>query len=108
MSRKFKRIKEIIIEESLQDVYSIETENTQHYLTTGGLLTHNCFPKDLVAMIGKAKELNVDVSLLEKVWTENLRIRKIRDWENIKWAITTDSNKDCHKRNCNFDKEIKE
>lgn len=47
-----------------------------------------CFPKDLNALIANAKELNVDVSFLEKVWTENLRIRRIKDWEEIPWAIT--------------------
>ena len=42
-----------------------------------------CLPKDIIAMIGKAKELGVDCSLLETVWNKNLRIRKIRDWEEI-------------------------
>jgi len=45
-----------------------------------------CFPKDLVAMIGRSKELGVDTSLLETVWKKNLRIRKTRDWEDIPFA----------------------
>jgi UDPglucose 6-dehydrogenase len=47
-----------------------------------------CFPKDLNALIGRSKELNVDVSFLEKVWEENLRIRTIRDWKEIPWATS--------------------
>ena len=47
-----------------------------------------CFPKDVVAMIGRAKDLGVDVSLLETVWRKNLQIRKVRDWEEIPGATT--------------------
>jgi len=47
-----------------------------------------CLPKDINALIGRAKELDVDVSFIEKMWNENLRIRKIQDWEEIPWAIT--------------------
>ena len=42
-----------------------------------------CLPKDIVAMIGLYKELDIDCSLLETVWKKNLKIRKIRDWEEI-------------------------
>ena len=45
-----------------------------------------CFPKDIVAMIGRGRELGVDVSLLEKVWKNNLKTREVRDWEEIPWA----------------------
>ena len=51
-----------------------------------------CFPKDIVAMIGRAKELGVNVSLLETAWRRNLEIRKIRDWEEIPGAITDGRN----------------
>ena len=47
-----------------------------------------CFPPNINNLIGKAKDLNVDVSFLDKVWTENLRMRKIYDWEDIKWATS--------------------
>jgi len=46
-----------------------------------------CLPKDLISLIGKGRELNVDVSFLEKIWSENLRLRKNRDWENIPGAV---------------------
>lgn len=42
-----------------------------------------CFPKDIVALIGLYKELNLDSTLLETVWKKNLKIRKVKDWEDI-------------------------
>lgn len=47
-----------------------------------------CFPKDMVALISSAKELGVDVSLLEKAWEINKRIRKDRNWEEIPGAVS--------------------
>ena len=47
-----------------------------------------CLPKDLNELINRAKELNVNVGFLEKVWLENLRIRKVHDWEWIPGAET--------------------
>ena len=47
-----------------------------------------CLPKDIVALIGKFKEMGIDASLLEAIWNKNLRIRKIRDWEEIPFAKT--------------------
>ena len=47
-----------------------------------------CLPKDLNELINRAKELGVDAGFLEKVWTENLRVRKLHDWEWIPGAET--------------------
>lgn len=46
-----------------------------------------CFPKDMVALIGFAKDEKVDASLLKTVWDKNLKIRKVRDWEEIKGVV---------------------
>lgn len=45
-----------------------------------------CFPKDLGAIIGRCRELNVDNKLLEEVFSYNMRIRKVRDWREIAGA----------------------
>lgn len=42
-----------------------------------------CFPKDIVALIGLFNDLDIDASFLETVWKKNLKIRKVRDWEEI-------------------------
>src|SRR3990167_1130230 len=48
-----------------------------------------CFPKDIVALIGLFKEMGTDASFLETVWNKNLKIRKVRDWEEIPGTVTT-------------------
>lgn len=47
-----------------------------------------CFPKDSVALLGLAKELGVELSVIEAAWAKNLKIRKVRDWENIEGAVS--------------------
>lgn len=46
-----------------------------------------CFPKDLLALKGLAKKMKVDTTLLDSVWSKNLKIRKNHDWEEIPFAI---------------------
>ena len=46
-----------------------------------------CFPKDLLALKGLAKKMKVDTTLLDSVWSKNLKIRKIHDWEEIPFAV---------------------
>lgn len=46
-----------------------------------------CFPKDIVALIGRAKDLGVEPKLLETVWNINKKIRKVHDWEEIPFAF---------------------
>jgi UDPglucose 6-dehydrogenase len=52
-----------------------------------------CFPKDMIALLGRAKELNVDLSLLKAVWKKNLKIRKIKDWHAIHGAVSVKNKK---------------
>jgi nucleotide sugar dehydrogenase len=47
-----------------------------------------CFPKDTVALLGLAHELGVDLSVIEAAWKKNLKIRKVRDWEQIEGAVS--------------------
>ena len=46
-----------------------------------------CFPKDLVAIMGEFKKTGVDYSLLQTMWEYNKKIRKVRDWEEIPFAV---------------------
>jgi UDPglucose 6-dehydrogenase len=46
-----------------------------------------CFPKDMVGILGLAKDLKIDVSALDAVWKKNLKIRKNRDWEALPQAF---------------------
>lgn len=56
-------------------------------VTTAKGFGGKCFPKDLVALIGRAKELKVAPTLLETVWEINKKIRKVHDWEEIPFAV---------------------
>ncbi len=56
-------------------------------VTTSRGFGGKCFPKDLVALIGRAKELKVEPKLLETVWDINKKIRKVHDWEEIPFAV---------------------
>ena len=47
-----------------------------------------CYPKDTVALLGLAKKLKVDLSILDAAWKKNLKVRKVRDWEDIAGAVT--------------------
>lgn len=47
-----------------------------------------CFPKDIVALLGLAEELGVDLSLLKNVWEKNLKLRLFRDWEKIPGTVS--------------------
>lgn len=47
-----------------------------------------CFPKDMVALLALGRKLNVDLSVLEKIWEKNLKIRGNHDWKEIKGAMS--------------------
>lgn len=56
-------------------------------VTTAKGFGGKCFPKDIVALIGRAKDLKLDPRLLETAWSINKKIRKVRDWEEIPFAV---------------------
>lgn len=56
-------------------------------VTTSRGFGGKCFPKDTVALLGLAKDLSVDLTLLEKMWEINKKIRKVHDWEEIPFAV---------------------
>lgn len=62
-------------------------------VTTSRGFGGKCFPKDLVALIGRAQELKVDPKLLETVWTINKKIRPVHDWEEIPFAVGSEQKK---------------
>ncbi len=45
-------------------VYSLEVPDTETFVTTGGLVVHNCFPKDVDALGYTAKEHGYDFKIL--------------------------------------------
>ncbi|MBI2196588.1 hypothetical protein HYU45_03150 [Candidatus Daviesbacteria bacterium] len=57
-------------------------------VTTAKGFGGKCFPKDVVALIGRARQLKLDPRLLEAAWSINKKIRKVKDWEEIPFAVT--------------------
>jgi UDPglucose 6-dehydrogenase len=52
-------------------VYSMEVPSTETFVTTAGLVVHNCFPKDVKALAKTMKNLGVDASILDAVESVN-------------------------------------
>lgn len=48
-----------------------------------------CFSKDTVALLGLAEDLGVELRLLETAWEKNLKIRTVRDWEQIDGVVSS-------------------
>lgn len=49
-----------------------------------------CFPKDINALIQKAKEVGVRPLVLQATWEKNIEVREIKDWLEIPGAVTKD------------------
>jgi len=77
-------------------VYNLEVETQEVsrgkddlFVVDGtGLLHHNCFPKDINAMIYKSKEVGIEPVVLEAAWKKNLEIRDDLDWFGIPGAVS--------------------
>jgi UDPglucose 6-dehydrogenase len=52
-------------------VYSLEVPSAHTFVTTGGLVTHNCFPKDVKALAAIAERFNLHPALLTAVMEIN-------------------------------------
>lgn len=50
-----------------------------------------CFPKDLKSFLSWGKELGLNMDMFEATEKVNKRVRKVKDWEEIKGATTENS-----------------
>jgi len=53
-----------------------------------------CFPKDLKSFLTWGKKIGLDMTMFEATEKVNERVRKVKDWEEIKGATTENSFKD--------------
>lgn len=64
---------------------STEKEDQYFIDASSKLISHNCFPKDLSALMTYAKSKDVQTPLLRAVWDRNTIVdRPQRDWEKMK------------------------
>lgn len=81
------------------EVYNLELvsndpDNDDLFWVNGqtGIVTHNCFPKDLNAMVNLAKRNGIDPKVMQAVWDKNNEVRPEaeRDWEKMKGRAVSD------------------
>ena len=58
-------------------VYSLEVPGAETFVTTAGLVVHNCFPKDLRALMTIARQVGLDFDLLRAVERVNERQKRL-------------------------------
>lgn len=82
------RVVDIKINDEPEEVYSIQVLDNEDFLTSGGLLTANCFPKDLNALMAVARQLGTQHDVMKAAWSDNKVFRKEKDWLDIAGAVT--------------------
>ena len=70
------RVTEIVRRPFRAPVYSLEVPGAETFVTTGGLVVHNCFPKDVRALMTMARGVGLDFDLLRSVERVNERQKR--------------------------------
>jgi UDPglucose 6-dehydrogenase len=71
------RVKSIEREPFHGEVYSLEVPGVETWVSTGGLIVHNCFPKDVDALLFLAKENGIDLALVRATEEVNDRQKNL-------------------------------
>jgi len=71
------RVTEVTRREHRGFVYSLEVPGAETFVTTGGLVVHNCFPKDVKALMTTARIVGLDFDLLRSVERVNERQKRL-------------------------------
>ncbi len=69
-------------------VFSIEVEDTENFVTDFGFVIHNCFPKDVRALLHKSQEVNLPSILLQSTLDVNAK-QPLRTIEFLKQELST-------------------
>jgi len=84
------RVIEILLIDDPTEVYSTQVEDNENFITSGNLLTANCFPKDLNALMSLAKGNGSSAKVMAAAWNDNANYRKNKDWLTIDGAVSED------------------
>ncbi len=71
------RVREVTGRRHADWVYSLEVPGAETFVTTGGLVVHNCFPKDVKALFTTARENGLEFSLLRSVEQVNAQQKQL-------------------------------
>ena len=58
-------VRDVTVEETTAEVYSLEVADNHTFVTTDGLVVHNCFPKDVDALRAAARDRGYQPDLLD-------------------------------------------
>jgi UDPglucose 6-dehydrogenase len=75
-SGTFVRVTGVARRSGREFVYSLEVPGAETFVTTAGLVVHNCFPKDLRALTTMARQTGLDFDLLRAVERVNERQKR--------------------------------
>jgi UDP-glucose 6-dehydrogenase len=64
-------VRSVATDQASTEVYSIEVADNHTFVTTGGVLVHNCFPKDTAALMAAANQRGYEPDLLREVVAVN-------------------------------------
>ena len=78
---RYEEVKKMVVADS-------RIKDTHLDITTTRGFGGKCFPKDLLSLRAMAKARGVNTALMDAVWKKNLKLRKIRDWEEIPFAVS--------------------
>lgn len=83
------------------DVYNLELNSQREeddlFWVEGktGIVTHNCFPKDMAAMLHIAMNISVAIPTITGAEITNQIVRRNKDWEKMEGrAVTKKENKE--------------
>jgi len=65
------------LEPTRRFVYSLEVAEHETFVTTGGLVVHNCFPKDVDALGHTAEELGLELQILKATNAVNAAQKRV-------------------------------
>jgi UDP-glucose 6-dehydrogenase len=80
------KIRDVRLVDETKNVHPIETDSNLY--VANGFVTHNCFPKDINALINFAESQGLDPKLISSSWEQNLEDRPSKDWEKIPSAVS--------------------
>ncbi|MDY7082996.1 MAG: UDP binding domain-containing protein, partial [Halobacteria archaeon] len=60
-------VRDVQVNDTTADVYSLEVQDSHNFVTTDGLVVHNCFPKDVDAVRALARNEGYEPELLDAV-----------------------------------------
>ena len=63
------------------ELKTLDDINDDLFWVCNKIVVHNCFPKDINALIKVANDLQINPTVLKAAWEKNKEVRNDNDWE---------------------------